>query len=267
MPLSIWSPGWNVDKSRMNTWMSAQHGWTPRILGSELPVGITTATTTIINPIILNHNLGRAFPVGTNTSTRRVELWSKLTGTSFSWSGYWDLDNWRMVQGYRFSFRWTLSEPAGNLEKQINRMLIDASVLGWLCGGVCREDVGVVQIRRRSWQRHSWLLRPSHKGFYHYPLGCRCTFFCTEKFPPLDCLQGFYSCVSPPDKFSLCKPYVCTVKGEGLFQLVLAEWKTCYGHSDGFQGWSIDFLSMDIGFSDEKAFCKRGASRWLRLYS
>ena len=29
-------------------------------LGSKLPVGITTMTTTIIDPIILNYNLGRA---------------------------------------------------------------------------------------------------------------------------------------------------------------------------------------------------------------
>ena len=39
---------------------------------------------------------------------------------------------------------WSTGGQLGDLEKQINRMLIDAGVLGWLCGGVCREDVGVV---------------------------------------------------------------------------------------------------------------------------
>ena len=35
-------------------------GWIRPTLGSELLVGITTATTIINNPIILNHNLGRS---------------------------------------------------------------------------------------------------------------------------------------------------------------------------------------------------------------
>ena len=52
--LSYWSLGWNVNKSRMNTWMSTQYGWTPRTLRSELPVGITTATTIIITTITTN---------------------------------------------------------------------------------------------------------------------------------------------------------------------------------------------------------------------
>ena len=108
--LSYWSLRWNVNKSRMNTCMSAQHGWTPCTLGSELPVGITTATTIIINPIVLNHNLSRVSwwvcqyacskhqgewrgnqgskpsLVGIDTLTKRVEPQSKVMGTGSWWS-------------------------------------------------------------------------------------------------------------------------------------------------------------------------------------
>ena len=45
MQVFIWSPEWNVDKNRMNTWMSAQHGWTSRTLGSKpLSVRIDNST-------------------------------------------------------------------------------------------------------------------------------------------------------------------------------------------------------------------------------
>ena len=36
--------------------------------------------------------------------------------------------------------------PAGYLEDQIDRTIVDASVFGELCGGVWREDVGVFRI-------------------------------------------------------------------------------------------------------------------------
>ena len=85
---SCWNLGWNLDRSWINT-----------------PVGITTATTTIIKPIMLNLNLGctswwvhqgdylehkgeyrgnlgsEPYPVGIDTLTRRVESQSKTMGT------------------------------------------------------------------------------------------------------------------------------------------------------------------------------------------
>ena len=175
--LSYWSLGWNVNKSRMNTWMSAQHGWKSRTLGSELPVGITTATTTIINPIIFNHNLGRASwwvrrcarlehqgewrgnlgskpsPVVIDTSTMRVEPWSKATGTGSLWSGYWDLR--RTVESYRPSCEWAISERRRMTWKvigwlliiyQVNRIIVDAGVLGYHRHGIRREEIGVIRI-------------------------------------------------------------------------------------------------------------------------
>ena len=115
----------------MNTWMLAQYSWTPRTLGSKLSVGITIAITTI-NPIILNYNLDRASwwvgwcarleqqgewcgnlgskpsLVKIDTLTRRVELWSKATGTRSLWSSYCSLKC--KVESYHLSCGWAILE-------------------------------------------------------------------------------------------------------------------------------------------------------------
>ena len=85
MPLSIWSLEWNVNRGRMNTWMSAPHGWTSRALESKpLCIGIAALA-------------------------RKIEPWLKAAGTGY-WSGCQDLNNWHTVKGYRLYCRWMISE-------------------------------------------------------------------------------------------------------------------------------------------------------------
>ena len=70
------------------------------------------------------------FFIGIATSTKRVKPQSKATGTGFWWSGYWDLDNQRTVEGYRPSCGWTISERWRATIYQADKMIVDAGVLG-----------------------------------------------------------------------------------------------------------------------------------------
>ena len=97
--------------------------------------------------------------------------------------------------------------------------------------------------------------------FLSFSLGGRRHFFCTEVFYPLSCRQ-----LCKFSRQALCKPYVCTAEGEErhsqdqtISVLMLGTKKKV---SEGFQVQSIAFLSLDIDFSDEKAFRKWGALRW-----
>ena len=54
------------------------------------------------------HILGSKLPFRIDTSTRRVEPWSKAIGTILWWSDYWDVDNWYTVEGYRLFCRWAI---------------------------------------------------------------------------------------------------------------------------------------------------------------
>ena len=181
-------------------------------------------------------NLGsEPFPVGTDTSTRRVEPWSKATGTGFSWSSYWDLRC--TFESYRFFCGWAISERRRMTWKvigwllivyQVDRMIVDAGVLGYHRCGIRREDIDVIRILGGVCDGDIHGLQDRATRLYRGPLGPPSQIPLHGRVPPA-WLSARLVQLYKSSRRALCKPYICTVKGEErypqeqtIFVLVLA---------------------------------------------